>query len=87
MTMRTAWALTMGGFLAVAVFTLAQEPSQDQIAIQGTWLVTEYDQDGKQPSTEILKKMKVVIQDDKITITPRLLVEVIPFTNDNSLSA
>lgn len=72
----------MGGFLAATVLTSAQEPSQDHKAIQGTWLVSEYDQDGKQPPAEILKKMKVVIRDDKITIRPRLVVEVIPFTKD-----
>src|SRR3984893_10662524 len=82
MKMRSAWALATGGLLVVAIFTAAQEPSQDYKAIQGTWLVIEYDQDGKQPPAEILKKMKVVIQADKITIQPRLVVEVVPFTKD-----
>ncbi|OAI48441.1 hypothetical protein AYO44_06920 [Planctomycetaceae bacterium SCGC AG-212-F19] len=72
----------MAGFLAAAVLTSAQEPSQDHKAIQGTWLVVGYDQDGKQPPAEILKKMKMVIQADKITIKPRLVVEVVPFTKD-----
>jgi len=79
MKIRSAWALAMGGFLAAAA---AQEPSQDHKAIQGTWLVVEYDQDGKQPPAEILKKMQVVIQADKITIRPRLVVEVTPLTKD-----
>jgi uncharacterized protein (TIGR03067 family) len=72
----------MGGFLAAALLGTAQEPNQDHKAIQGTWLVIEYDQDGKQPPSEILKKMKVVIQADKITIKPRLVVEIVPFTKD-----
>jgi uncharacterized protein (TIGR03067 family) len=72
----------VAGFLATAVLTSAEEPSQDHKAMQGTWLVVEYDQDGKQPSAEILKKMKVVVRGDKLTITPRLVVEVVPFTKD-----
>jgi len=72
----------MGGLLVAAILTAAQEPSQDHKAIQGTWLAVEYDQDGKQPPAEILKKMKVVIQADKITIRPRLVVEVTPLTKD-----
>ena len=82
MKMQSLWAVVMGGFLATAVVTAAQEPTQDHKAIQGTWLVSEYDQDGKQPPAEILKKMKVVIQGDRITIKPRLVVEVVPFTKD-----
>jgi uncharacterized protein (TIGR03067 family) len=82
MKMRMAWAMVMSGWFAAAVLSGAQEPSQDQKAMQGSWLVIEYDQDGKQPPAEILKKMKVVIQADKITIQPRLVAEVTPFLKD-----
>ena len=69
-------------FVAAAVWSGAQEPGPDHKAMQGTWLVLEYDQDGRQPPPELLKKMKVAIRADKITIQPRLVVEVTPFVKD-----
>jgi uncharacterized protein (TIGR03067 family) len=82
MTLRSAWAVAIVSFLAASVLTSAQESSQDHKAMQGKWRVVEYDQDGKQLSPELLKKMRVVIQGDRITIVPRVVAEVIPFTRD-----
>jgi uncharacterized protein (TIGR03067 family) len=82
MTLRTSCAMLISGWLAAAVFNAAPEPGPDHKAMQGSWRVIEYDQNGKRLPAEILKKMKVVIQADRITIQPRLVVEVTPLTKD-----
>lgn len=67
---------------ATAAGSAAPELSQDHKAMQGAWLVRAYDQDGKQPPPELLRKMKVIIRSDRLTIQPRLVVEVTPFVKD-----
>ena len=47
----------------------------DQKAIQGTWTVAEYDQNGHRIHTDILATMSVAIKGDRITISPKLSVQ------------
>ena len=48
---------------------------RDRKQIQGTWDVVGYDLDGRSVSAKIVKKMGVVIQADKLTISPKVVAQ------------
>jgi len=80
--------------LAVAAFTFVpaaawsgekdnDDLAQDRKLIQGTWSVVAYDQDGKPLPAEIIQKMSVIIQADKITIRPKVVAQRIVTLKDD----
>jgi uncharacterized protein (TIGR03067 family) len=60
----------------------ADDLVRDRKLIQGAWAVVAYDQDGKSLPAEIVQKMSVVIQQDTITIKPRVLAQRIVTLKD-----
>jgi uncharacterized protein (TIGR03067 family) len=49
--------------------------ARDRKLIQGSWGVTAYDQDGTALPAELLKKLTVTIQADRLTIRPRVVAQ------------
>jgi uncharacterized protein (TIGR03067 family) len=70
-------------FLGIGILTLhptgvrggeSDSPlARDQKRIQGTWNVTAYDQDGQRLPADLVAKMSVAIQADKLVIRPKVV--------------
>lgn len=63
------------------------DPAQDRKLVQGTWTVVAYDQDGKKLPAEIIQKMSVIIEADKITIRPKVVAQRIVTLKDDRRQA
>jgi uncharacterized protein (TIGR03067 family) len=61
--------------------------TQDRQRILGMWSVVAYDQDGKPLPAEIIQKMSVIIQADKITIKPKVVAQRIVTLKDDRRQA
>jgi uncharacterized protein (TIGR03067 family) len=48
-----------------------------EVALRGTWKVLAYDRDGQAPPEEIIDKLRVVIDGDKLIIKPKLVAQVV----------
>jgi uncharacterized protein (TIGR03067 family) len=64
--------------VAALVLTASASGDDDDLArdrkqFQGTWGVVAYDQDGKPLPADIIKTMRVTIQADRLTISPRVV--------------
>jgi uncharacterized protein (TIGR03067 family) len=57
---------------------LSANSYEDQTTIQGAWTVSEYDQNGTRVPADILRRMKVTIKADKISISPRVVFQYQP---------
>jgi uncharacterized protein (TIGR03067 family) len=77
--------------LTMTVFTLlpcgirsddTSDLARDRKLILGTWSVTAYDQDGKSLPPDLIRKMSVVIQAEKLVISPRMVARRSPVLKD-----
>src|SRR5213594_3485111 len=55
--------------LSSTTLVQGEESKKDSKKIQGTWLPSEAELNGRKMSDETLKTMKLVVKDDKYTVT------------------
>jgi uncharacterized protein (TIGR03067 family) len=65
----------------------ADELARDRQRFQGTWGVATYDQDGSALPADLVAKMSVTIQGDRLTIRPRVVAQRIPTLKDGKTQA
>ena len=66
---------TCASLVLLAVLCVQAALAAADDGILGSWKLTAYDQDGHAPPAELLAKMSVVIERDRIILKPRLIAE------------